>query len=107
MDVYVIGTKVAIQSPGAIMTRVLTLALLTGILAIPLCSPGSVPPLSTSVHNPLPATIGRRTTPIPISKVRNRQPARCSKSLPRPAARISREEPAVVIFYGDRPWSWM
>jgi hypothetical protein len=27
--------------------------------------------------------------------------------LPRPAARISREEPAVVIFYGDRPWSWM
>jgi hypothetical protein len=28
--------------------------------------------------------------------------------LPRtPAVRTSREEPAVVILYGDRPWSWM
>ncbi|HEY6936740.1 MAG TPA: hypothetical protein VI424_06285 [Terriglobales bacterium] len=89
------------------MTRVLTLALLTGVLAIPLCSTGSVPSSSLTVRNPLPAAIGT-TTPSRISKLRRRQPGRRCKSLPRPAAvRTSREEPTVVILYGGRPWSWM
>lgn len=88
------------------MTRSLSLALLTGILAIPLCSTGSVPSSSHRVRKTLPAAIGSRTTPIPIG--RTRQGGLRSKSLPRtPAVRTSREEPAVVILYGDRPWSWM
>jgi len=108
LDVCVVGTKVAIQRLGAIMTRVLTLALLTGILAIPLCSTGSVPSSSPRVRNPFLPAIGRRTTPIPISKVRSRQRGRHSKCSPcRPAVRISREEAPVVILYGGRPWSWM
>jgi hypothetical protein len=86
------------------MTRVFTLALLTGILAIPLCSTGSVPSLSPSVRNPLPAAVGRRITPSRMGKLRSRR----SKSLARPApVRSSREEPTLVIFYGGRPWSWM
>jgi hypothetical protein len=90
------------------MARVLTLALLTGILAIPLCSTGSVPDSAPAVRGRMPAAIERRTNPVPISKVQRRQPGRHSKSLPRRSAvRTSREEPAVVILYGSRPWSWM
>lgn len=90
------------------MTRVLTLALLTGVLAIPLCSTGSVPSSSPSVRDPLPTAINRRATPSRTSKVRSRETGRRSKSPPRPAAvRTSREEPTVVILYGSRPWSWM
>jgi hypothetical protein len=90
------------------MTRHLTLALLTGILAIPLCSSGSVPSSSHAVRTPLPARVGGRTAVIPMSKVRARQRGPRSKSAPRAAAvRTSREEPAVVILYGAQPWSWM
>lgn len=90
------------------MTRRLALVLLTGILAIPLCSAGSVPPSSHAVRKGLPAAIGSRTALTLISRVRIRQHGPRSRSLPRPpAVRTGREEPAVVILYGDRPWSWM
>lgn len=86
------------------MTRRLALALLTGILAIPLCSTGSVPSSSHSVRT---AAIGHQTTFTPISRVQTRRRGLRSKSSPRTAVRAGREEPAVVILYGDRPWSWM
>lgn len=90
------------------MTRRLTFALLTGILAIPLCSTGSVPSSSHAVRKALVGTIGNRTTLIPIGKVRSCQRCPRSKSLPRtPAVRTRADEPAVVILYGNRPWSWM
>ena len=90
------------------MTRRLTFALLTGILAIPLCSPGSVPVSSHAVRKPLAAAMGSRTKPTLAGRLRKCQSCPRSKSSPRTAAvRTSREEPAVVILYGGRPWSWM
>jgi hypothetical protein len=93
------------------MTRILTLVVLTGILAIPLCSSGSVPSSSRTVRTvrkALRAPTARRTTLITISRVRSRQRGlRCKTSPRTPPIRTSREEPAVVILYGDRPWSWM
>jgi hypothetical protein len=90
------------------MSRRLSLALLTGILAIPLWSTGSVPSSSHAVRKGVPAAIGSRAPLIPIRGIRTRQRGPRSQSSPRtPAVRSSREEPAVVILYGDRPWSWM
>ncbi len=90
------------------MSRPLTFALLTGILAIPLCSTGSVPSSSHAVRKAVPTRIGSRTSLLAISRAQNRQRVPRSKSWPRtPAVRTSREEPSVVILYGDRPWSWM
>ncbi len=90
------------------MSRPLTFALLTGILAIPLCSTGSVPSSSHAVRKAVPAPMGSQTSLLAISRTQSRQHAGRSRSLPhRSAVRASREEPAAVILYGDRPWSWM
>ena len=89
------------------MTRRVSLALLAGILAIPLCSTGSVPSSSHAVRKTLPA-MGSRATPTRVGRIRICHSCPRSKPLPStPGVRTSSDEPAVVILYGSRPWSWM
>lgn len=80
-----------------------------GVLAVSMCRGSSQGPARAIPNTLRPLAVSRKTaTPaLSTTHVQRFSLRRPKRSSVRSEARTRPDEPAVVILYGSRPWSWM
>ncbi len=89
------------------MTSLLALISLATVLAGSLC-PGAVPFRSRFIPGKLePRVTSRKPARRTAARTQRAGSQPAGSAQLRPSFPSRTEEPAIVILYGDRPWSWM